>query len=385
MGPLTGLRVLEFAGLGAAPFCAMLLADMGADVIRVDRADQRGKGGKFDILNRGRRSVAFDLKNKAAIDAVLRLVESADILLEGFRPGVTERLGLGPNDCMARNPRLVYGRMTGWGQEGPLAHVAGHDINYIALSGALHAIGPAGGKPTPPLNLVGDYGGGMLMAFGLVSAVLEARQSGKGQVVDGAMLDAAALTMNRFLGLWAQGRWKLERGANYLDGGAPFYDTYECADGEWIAIGPIEPRFFAELLAKLDVARETGLEAARQDDQASWPEQKARLAAIFRTRPREAWRALLEGGDVCFAPVLSLAEAPFHPHNQSRATFVEVDGVMQAAPAPRFSRTPAEIGPPPPTAGAHDAEALSRWGFSSAEIADLERAGAFGAVGEKKS
>lgn len=381
MGPLSGLRVLEFAGLGATPFCAMLLADMGADVIRIDRADQRGKGDKFDILNRGRRSVAFDLKNKAAIDAVLRLAETADILLEGFRPGVTERLGIGPDDCMARNPRLVYGRMTGWGQEGPLAQAAGHDINYIALSGALHAIGPAGGKPTPPLNLVGDYGGGMLMAFGLVSAVLEARQSGKGQVVDGAMLDTAALTMNRFLGLWAQDRWKLERGANYLDGGAPFYDTYECADGEWIAIGPIEPRFFAELLAKLDLARASGLDAARQNDQASWPEQKEKLAAVFKTRPREAWRALLEGGDVCFAPVLSLAEAPFHPHNRRRATFVEVDGVMQAAPAPRFSRTPAAIGSPPPAAGAHDAEALSLWGFSPAQIADLERAGAFGAAG----
>lgn len=382
MGPLNGLRILEFAGLGASPFCAMLLADMGADVIRIDRADQRGKGSKFDILNRGRRSVAFDLKNKAAIAAVLRLVETADILLEGFRPGVTERLGIGPEDCMVRNQRLVYGRMTGWGQDGPLARTAGHDINYIALAGALHAIGPTGGKPTPPLNLVGDYGGGMLMAFGLVSAVLEARQSGRGQIVDGAMLDAAALTMNRFLGLWAEGRWKLERGANYLDGGAPFYDSYECADGEWIAIGPIEPRFFAELLAKLD---NTGLDPARQNDQASWPAQKAKLAAIFKTRPRDAWRARLEGGDVCFAPILSIAEASLHPHNAARATFIERDGVIEAAPAPRFSRTPAEIGLPPSRAGEHDEEALSRWGFSADAIADLKRAGAFGAASNERS
>jgi alpha-methylacyl-CoA racemase len=375
MGPLQGLRVLEFAGLGAAPFCAMLLADMGADVIRLDRADQRGKGTRFDILNRGRRSVAFDLKNKQAIAATLRLVETADILLEGFRPGVTERLGLGPQECLSRNPRLVYGRMTGWGQSGTLAQTAGHDINYIALSGALDAIGPAA-RPTPPLNLVGDYGGGMLMAFGLVCAVLEARQSGKGQVVDGAMLDAAALTMNRFLGLWAEGRWTLSRHSNYLDGGAPFYDTYECADGRWISIGPIEPQFYALLLSKLD-ARD--LDPSRQNEKSSWPEQKEKLAALFRSKPQAAWCELLEGTDVCFAPVLSLAEVADHPHNKSRDTFVEIGGVVQAAPAPRFSRTACAVGLPPPAAGEHDREALTRWGFSGDDIDALRRAGAFGA------
>lgn len=375
MGPLQGLRVLEFAGLGAAPFCAMLLADMGADVIRLDRADQRGRGTRFDILNRGRRSVAFDLKNSHAIAATLRLVETADILLEGFRPGVTERLGLGPQECLGRNPRLVYGRMTGWGQSGTLAQTAGHDINYIALSGALDAIGPAS-RPTPPLNLVGDYAGAMLMAFGLVCAVLEARQSGKGQVVDGAMLDAAALTMNRFFGLWAEGRWKLSRNSNYLDGGAPFYDTYECADGRWISIGPIEPQFYALLLSKLD-ARE--LDPARQNDKSSWPEQKEKLATLFRSKPQAAWCELLEGTDVCFAPVLSLAEVADHPHNKSRDTFVTIDGVVQAAPAPRFSRTACAVDLPPPAAGEHDREALARWGFSDDDIDALARDGAFGA------
>lgn len=376
MGPLKGLRVIEFAGLGAAPFCAMLLADMGADVIRVDRADQRGRGTRYDILNRGRRSIALNLKNAAAVAVSLRLAGAADIVLEGFRPGVMERLGLGPADCLGVNPRLVYGRMTGWGQEGPLANVAGHDINYISLSGALHAIGPADGKPTPPLNLVGDYGGGMLMAFGLMCAVYEARHSGKGQVVDGAMLDAAALTMNRFYGLLAEGVWKDQRGSNYLDGGAHFYATYECADGKWIAVGPIESQFYRLLLDKLDTKE---LSAAMQQNRAAWSEQALQLADIFKQKTRAEWCALLEGSDVCFSPVLSLTEAPEHAHNIARNTFVKIDGVMQASPAPRFSRTPPDRPTPPPVAGADDEGALRVWGLGAGEIAEFKRQGAFDA------
>lgn len=375
MGPLNGIRIIEFAGLGAGPFCVMMLADMGAEVLRIDRADARGSGGRFDILNRGRRSVAFDLKNHSAINAVLRIVSNADALIEGFRPGVMERIGLGPDACLKRNPRLIYGRITGWGQEGPLANTAGHDINYISLAGVLHAIGPAGGKPVPPLNLVGDYGGGMMMAFGLVCALLEARSSGKGQILDAAMLDAAALTMNRFLGLWAEGRWQLERGANYLDGGAPFYDTYVCSDGKWISIGPIEPKFFRLLLEKLGV---DDLDPSMQMDQSSWHVQKIKLAAVFLQRPRNVWCDLLEGSDVCFSPVLAMDEAPLHSHNRSRGTFVEVDGVVQAAPAPRFSRTQPELGLPPPSVGEHNKYALERWGFTSAEIEELVHDGAFG-------
>jgi alpha-methylacyl-CoA racemase len=380
MGPLSSIKIVEFAGLGAAPFCAMMLADMGAEVIRIDRADARGEGGRFDILNRGRRSIALDLKKPAAVAAVLRLTERAHILLEGFRPGVMERLGLGPDVCMAHNPRLIYGRMTGWGQEGPLSRTAGHDINYISLAGVLDAIGPAGAKPVPPLNLVGDYAGGMMMAFGLVCALVEAEKSGSGQVVDGAMIDAAALTMNRFLGLYAEGSWHLERGTNYLDGGAPFYDTYLCADDKAIAIGPIEPRFFALLISKLGV----DLDPALQQDRARWTSQKARLAEIFRQRTRDEWCALLEKSDVCFSPVLSLHEAPAHPHNRARDTFIEVEGIVQAAPAPRFSRTHPEISRPPPVAGAHDNAILRDWGFTIADIESLKKDGAFGTSDEKE-
>lgn len=375
MGPLADLKVVELAGLGAAPFCAMLLADLGADVIRVDRSDARGKGSSFDILNRGRRSVALDLKKPAGIAATMRLVGQADILLEGFRPGVMERLGLGPEHCLTANPRLVYGRMTGWGQEGPLAKAAGHDINYISLTGVLEAIGTNSAKPVPPLNLVGDYGGAMLMAFGLVSAVLEAKSSGLGQVVDGAMLDAAALTMNRFLGLHAEGKWRLSRQSNYLDGGAHFYDTYACADGRHVAIGPIEPQFYRQLLERLGVE----LDPSHQLDAQTWPEQKQILAHAFMGKTRDEWTDLLEGTDACVSPILDLVEAPEHPHNAARQTFRSLDGVIQAAPAPRFSRTHAELDLPPPQAGQHDEQALSRWGVSTEEIASFRHGGAFGA------
>jgi alpha-methylacyl-CoA racemase len=353
----------------------MLLADLGADVIRIDRADSAGKGSRFNILNRGRRSVALDLKKPEAVAAVLRLVAVADIVLEGFRPGVMERLGLGPEDCSRINPKIVFGRMTGWGQEGPLSRTAGHDINYISLAGVLNAIGPKGGKPVPPLNLVGDYAGAMLMAFGLTAAVLEARMSGLGQVVDGAMLDAAALTMNRFLGLWAEGKWSLERGANYLDGGAHFYNTYACSDGKLIAVGPLEPQFYAQLLDRLGVH---DLDPTRQFDRSTWGTQKSRLAEAFARRTRDEWCQTLEGSDVCFSPVLGLDEAPHHPHNVSRKTFVEVDGIVQAAPAPRFSRTKAEIGLPPPNAGEHNIEVLRSWGFSDSDISALRNAQVFG-------
>lgn len=351
-GPLEGIRVLEFAGLGPGPFCAMALAGMGANVLRIERLDAPVVKG--NVLARGRSAVAIDLKSEEGAATALGFVEKADALIEGFRPGVMERLGLGPEVCLARNPRLAYGRMTGWGQTGALSGAAGHDINYIALSGVLHAIGEAGGKPVPPLNLVGDFGGGgMLLAFGLVCAILEARKSGRGQVVDAAMVDGAALQMASTYGLKAAGRWTNNRGTNYLDGGAPFYGTYECADGKYVAIGSIEPQFYQLLFEKL------GLSVAEfqpQMDQRHWADWKHRLAAVFRTRTRDEWCALMEGTDVCFAPVLDMDEAPRHPHNVHRGTFFEADGVVQPAPAPRFSRTPAN-------SNGCDLEA---WGISNA-------------------
>ena len=360
MGPLKGIKVVELAGIGPGPFCAMMLADMGADVIRVERKSAQGTGAPTNVLNRGRRSIAVDLKQPQEVERVLRLIERADALIEGFRPGVMERLGLGPDVCLERNPRLVYGRMTGWGQNGMLAHAAGHDINYIALSGALHAIGPAGGQPVPPLNLVGDFGGGgMVLAFGIVCGILEARQSGRGQVIDAAMTDGAALLMAPIYGLKAAGRWTNRRGTNYLDGGAHFYGTYECADGKYVAVGAIEPQFYALLLAKTGIVDP---QFQAQTDAAQWPELKTKLAALFKTRTRDEWCELLEGTDVCFAPVLDMDEAPQHPHNVARGTFVEVGGVIQPAPAPRFSRTAPAIQTPPPVAGAHDETAWADWG-----------------------
>jgi len=377
MGPLKGLRILEFAGIGPGPFCGMLLADLGAEVIRIDRKEGP-PGTRQDFVGRGRRSLALDLKSPAAVQAALRLVEGADALIEGFRPGVMERLGLGPEACLARNPRLVYGRMTGWGQDGPLAQAAGHDINYIALTGALWSIGRPGERPVPPLNLVGDYGGGgMLLALGMLAALLEAKGSGRGQVVDAAMVDGAALLMAPIYAMLARSRWRNERGANMLDGAAPWYDTYECADGRYLAVGPIEPQFFDLMIAQL------GLDPARfaaRMEAAHWPALKAELAAVFRTRTRDDWAALFEGTDACVAPVLDLHEAPAHPHNKARGTFQQREGAVQPAPAPRFSRTPAEPGLPPPLRGEHTEQVLADWGFSAADIAALRQAGAIPAA-----
>ncbi len=374
MGPLQGVRIIEVAGIGPGPFCAMMLSDMGAEIIRIDR-----KGGfwlqgllepKYDVLNRGRKSIAVDLKNERGAEMLLRLVEQADALIEGFRPGVMEEMGLGPDVCLERNPRLVYGRMTGWGQEGPLARAAGHDINYISLSGALHCIGRNAGKPVPPLNLVGDFGGGgMLLAFGVVCALFEAQRSGKGQVVDAAMVDGSATLMAMVYGFLAGGLWKDTRGTNFIDTGAHYYDTYETADGKWVAIGSIEPQFYALLL------KHTGCDNPdfhNQWDDSRWPELKEKLAAVFKTKTRDEWCAIMEGTDICFAPVLSLEEAMKHPHNVSRNVFVEIDGVPQPGPSPRFGRTKPEIQGAPPKPGEHTEEALKEWGFSDKEIASLK-------------
>jgi alpha-methylacyl-CoA racemase len=378
MGPLAGVKIVEIAGIGPGPFCAMMLADMGADVIRVDRAGSVRGGDPAvppgDLINRGRRSIGVDLKSPEGVETVLRLVEQSDGLIEGFRPGVAERLGIGPDDCLARNPALAYGRMTGWGQDGPYAPTAGHDINYIALAGALDSMGRAGEAPVPPLNLVGDFGGGgMYLAFGLVCAILEARGSGRGQVVDAAMVDGAASLMTFFHGFRAMGIWNDERGTNLLDTGAHFYDVYECSDGKFVSIGSIEPQFYAELRDKL------GLDDPKWDAQMSrseWPGFKDELITIFKTRTRDEWCALIEGSDVCFAPVLSMEEAPHHPHNVARGTFTEVAGITQPRPAPRFSRTDSTIERPPPHAGQHTDEVLAGFGFTDDEMAALRDAGA---------
>jgi alpha-methylacyl-CoA racemase len=378
MGPLAGVKIVELAGIGPGPFCAMMLSDMGADVIRVDRAGAvRGGDPEVppgDIMNRGRRSIGVDLKSPEGLETVLRLVEQADGLIEGFRPGVAERLGIGPDDCLARNPALAFGRMTGWGQEGPYASAAGHDINYIALAGALDPIGRRGEGPTPPLNLVGDFGGGgMYLAFGMVCAILEARGSGEGQVVDAAMVDGAASLMTFFHGFRAMGIWNDERGTNMLDTGAHYYDVYECSDGLYISIGSIEPQFYALL-------RETlGLDDPKWDAQMSrseWPGLKEDLTAIFKTKSRDEWCAVMEHTDICFAPVLSMAEAPEHPHNVARGTFTHVAGVVQPRPAPRFSRTDSEIQRPPAHAGQHTNEVLADYGFRADELAVLRESGA---------
>jgi alpha-methylacyl-CoA racemase len=377
-GPLDGCRVVEIAGVGPGPFAAMMLADMGADVIRVDRKSAVTGGDPatppLDLLARGRRSVGVDLKRPDGAEVVLRLAERADALIEGFRPGVAERLGIGPQECCGRNPRLVYGRMTGWGQDGPYAGAAGHDINYISLAGVLGAIGRAGEAPAPPLNLVGDFGGGgMLLAFGVACGLLEATRSGQGQVVDAAMIDGAALLMTMFHGMAASGSWRPERGTNLLDSGAPFYDVYETADGGYVSVGSLERQFYAELLGLSGLAEAEDLPS--QMDRPQWPSMKKRLAEVFRGKTRDEWCALMEGTDVCFAPVLSMDEAPSHPHNAARHTFTEVAGVRQPAPAPRFSRTPGEISRPPAHPGQHTQEALNNWGFSLGEIARLRAAG----------
>ena len=371
MGPLEGFRVIELAGIGPGPFCGMMLSDMGAEVIRIDRVGRAGRRPR-DVLARNRRSIAVDLKQPEGVELVLKLVETADALFEGFRPGVTERLGLGPDDCLARNEKLVYGRMTGWGQEGPIAHAAGHDINYIGLAGALHAIGEPGGKPVPPLNLVGDFGGGgMLLAYGLVCGMLEASRSGKGQVIDAAMVDGAASLMAMFFSMVGHG-FRNERGSNMLDGGAHFYNTYETKDGKYVCVGAIEPQFYAELVEK------SGVDPNRfgpQMDNGQWSGFKAELTEVFKTKTRDEWCDIMEGSDVCFAPVLSVLEAPDHPHNRHRETFVTVDGVTQPAPSPRFSRTAPAISHAARVPGQDTRSVLDEIGLDADDIDALETAG----------
>ena len=377
MGPLRGVKIIELAGIGPCPMCAMLLAELGADVVRVDRPADSGLGigmaPEHRLLHRSRPSIAVDLKHPDGVETVLRLVDGADALIEGFRPGVTERLGIGPEDCAARNPGLVYGRVTGWGQDGPLAGAAGHDLDYIALTGALDAIGRRGAPPTPPLNLVGDFGGGALyLALGVVAALYEARESGRGQTVDAAMIDGAASLMTSAYALRAAGVGDGPRGENVLDGGAHFYEVYETSDGRYVAIAPVEPKFYAELLERIGL--DPG-DAPHSMDRADWPASKAQLAARFRTRTRDEWCEVLEGTDACFAPVLGMDEAHRHPHNAARATFVERDGIVQPNAAPRFDRTPGGIRCSPPAPASGTRAVLADWGFTAAEIDDLAARG----------
>ncbi|MGN6172824.1 MAG: CaiB/BaiF CoA transferase family protein [Streptosporangiaceae bacterium] len=378
MGPLDGVRVIEIASLAPAPFGCMVLADLGADVLRVDRPNRSGGQAlpPGDPLCRSRRSIRLNLKDPAGVDVLLRLTDRADVLVEAFRPGVAERLGFGPDVCAARNPRLVYARMTGWGQDGPLAETAGHDIDYIAVSGSLDPIGRAGERPLPPLNLVGDFGGGgMLLAVGVLAALVERERSGLGQVVDAAMVDGSALLASFLYGLRAAGAWQDERGTNVLDGGAPFYDTYATADGRYLAVGALEPKFFAELLARLGID-ETSLPA--QYDRSGWPELRARLTEVFAGRTQAEWVEVFTGSDACVAPVVSPREAPGHPHNAARKTFIDVGGVTQPAPAPRFGRSACDPPSPPPRPGADTDDVLAGLGISAADITSLRDRGAVG-------
>ncbi len=378
MGPLSGLRVIEMAGIGPAPFVGMMLSDMGADVIRIDRKSVAGSDGfesvkATNFVDRGRRSLALDLKHPEAVDVALELIAGSDALIEGYRPGVMERLGLGPDVCLTRNPRLVFGRVTGWGQQGPLSATAGHDINYVALTGALHAMGGAD-APIPPLNLVGDFGGGaMMLAFGLVCALLEARSSGRGQVVDAAMTDGAALLMAMIYGFRANGQWNDARASNLLDGGAPFYRAYRCADGKFVAVGALEPQFFAAML------KGVGIDPAEFHDRwdvSSWPRLTARLTETFGTRVRDEWASLFAATDACVTPILAMDEAPVHLHNAARATFQDGEAGPQPSPAPRFSRTPGAVAGPPSTPGADGAAVLEERGFSTERIERLRQSGA---------
>jgi alpha-methylacyl-CoA racemase len=376
-GPLAGIRVIEFEAIGPGPFAGMLLADMGADVLLVDRPAESGLGIRrerwMDVMMRGRRSVTLDLKAPGAAGAVLELISRADALIEGFRPGVMERLGLGPEACLARNPKLVFGRMTGWGQDGPLAPRAGHDINYIALAGVLHAFGRKGEAPVPPLNLVGDFGGGgMLLGFGIACALLHAQRTGQGQVVDAAMVEGASLLAAMFSGFLAAGRWTEERGVNLLDTGAPWYDVYETRDARYVAIGAIEAKFFADLLSRLQIDPAS---LPAQNDRAGWPKMREVFAAAFKSKTRDEWSAVFEGSDACFAPVLTFSEAKRHPHNVARKAYVTSAGVEQPAPAPRFSATPGAVRREPPERGAGGGEALKDWGFDEAALARLSGAG----------
>ena len=377
-GPLEGVRIIELAGLGPAPFAGMMLSDAGADIIRIDRADRATfpprEEPHVDLMNRGRRSVAVDLKHPDGVALVLDLVEGADGLMEGFRPGVAERLGLGPDVCLARNPKLAYGRMTGYGQDGPMAQAAGHDIDYIALSGALEAIGRAGERPVPPLNLVGDFGGGgMLLAYGMLAAILGARTTGKGQVVDAAMVDGAASLMTMTYTLRSAGVWQDGRGTNLLDTGAHFYEVYETSDAKYMGVGAIEPQFYAELIRLLGFE---DVDLSTQMDRTTWAAMKVRFSATFASKTRDEWELIFAGSDACVAPVLSATEAPDHPHNKARGTFTEVAGVVQPAPAPRFLSTPGSIRRPPPNPGQHGDEALADWGLAADQVAGLRESGA---------
>jgi alpha-methylacyl-CoA racemase len=379
MGALSGIRILEFEAIGPGPFAAMLLADMGADVLRIDRPvapedlGPKRTGKRVDVTGRGRRSVTLDLKQPQAVEAALDLMSRADVVIEGFRPGTMERLGLGPDAALGRNPKLVYGRMTGWGQTGPLAQRAGHDLNYIALSGVLSGIGRAGEAPVPPLNLVGDYGGGgMLLALGVVAALCHALRSGEGQVVDAAMIEGAAQLGSIVWGQLAGGHWRETRASNLLDGGTPWYDSYRTEDGHYMSVGAVEGRFYAQLLDKLGL---DSRELPSQHDRDGWPVLRERFAAAFLTRTREQWCAVFEGSDACVAPVLGFSEAPLHPHHVARGSFVEVNGFVQPAPAPRFSATPSAIGGPAPARGEHGLAALHEWGFDEASVAQLRERG----------
>ena len=374
-GPLAGLTVIELAGLGPAPFCGMILADLGAQVTRVDRMPPPGlrAGPEKDFLGRGRRSILVDLKNPAGPGVVRELAATADVLLEGFRPGVMERLGLGPDELLAAAPTLIYGRMTGWGQSGPLALAAGHDINYIAVAGALEPVGRAGGPPVPPLALVGDFGGGgMLLAMGVCAALVERSVSGKGQVVDAASVDGASLLMTVVHSFRADGTWSDERGTNLFDSGAPFYDVYQARDGTFVSVGAIEPKFYDELVDALGLDPE---QMYPQHDRAQWPARKQRIAEVIKTRTRAEWAEHMAGRDACFAPVLAPGEAPAHPHNRERRSFVKVGGDLQPAPAPRFSRTPAAVPSPTPLPGEHTDAVLRSCGFSARRVASLREAG----------
>jgi len=376
MGPLHGVRIIELAGIGPGPFCGMVLADLGAEVISVERIGAQAERPALDCSRRGKRSISLNLKSEAGVEALLKLVESADALFEGFRPGVVEKLGIGPEQCLERNPKLIYGRMTGWGQYGPMSHAAGHDINYISLTGALHAMGRPGEKPVPPLNLVGDFGGGgMFLALGIVSGILEARTSGKGQVIDAAMTDGSAVLMSMFNTAYEMGRHSLERGTNRLDGGAHFYDTYETRDGKYISIGSIEPQFYSQLLEVANLPRE---QFGQQMDRSRWPELKQAIADVFLQKTRDEWCELMEGTDICFAPVLDLKEAQSHPHNLARQTYVDVGGIKQPAPAPRFSRTEPAVRHEARPYGADTDAVLAEAGYSAEQLDEMRAQSACG-------
>ena len=374
MGPLSRIKVVEMAAIGPGPFCSMMLSDMGAEVIRIDRLNQKGSGHRSNVLYRGRKSIAVDLKNPKGVETTLELIDQADVLVEGFRPGVMERLGLGPEVCLARNPQLVFGRMTGWGQEGPLSQAAGHDINYISIAGALGAMGYPDRPPAPPLNLVGDFGGGaMYLLSGILAALVERSTSGQGQVIDAAMTDGTASLLSPFFGLIDMDMWTTDRYSNRLDGAAYYYGSYECKDGKYISVGSLEPQFYALLLEKCKITDESFKE---QLDQDAWPKKRAKMESIFKAKTRDEWCEIMEGSDVCFAPVLDLAEAPDHPHNKARNTYVDFEGVTQPAPAPRFSRTQGEIQSSSALAGEHTDEVLAEWGFDVDKIEELKVAGA---------